>query len=53
MSPSSLQIGVTLAFFQSCPKTPDLRDLFITFANDIEIYGSDYLNLKYEQLPIV
>ena len=44
MSPSSLEIGVTLAFPQSCSKTPDSRDLFITFANDIEIYGADTFN---------
>ena len=42
--------GVTLAFFQSCSKTPDLRDLFITFANDIEIYGADSLN-KTRPIP--
>ena len=50
MSPSSLEIAVTLTFFQSCLKTPDLRALFITFANDAEIYGTDYL-IKMRSIP--
>ena len=50
MSPSSLQIGVTLAFFQFCSKAPDLRDLFIKFPNGIELYGVDYLN-KTRSMP--
>ena len=31
-------------------KTSDLKDLFITFANDIEIYGADSLN-KTRSIP--
>ena len=32
------------------PKTPDLRDLLITFANDMKIYGADSLN-KTRSIP--
>ena len=34
-------MGETLAFFQSCSNTPDSRDLFMTRANDSEMYGAD------------
>ena len=37
-------------FFQPCAKTSDLKDLYITIANDIEIYGADYLN-KTRSIP--
>ena len=39
-----------LVFFQPGAKTSDLRDLYITIANDIEIYGADYLN-KTRSIP--
>ena len=32
-------------------KDTDVRDLFITFAKDIEIYGADFLN-KWGPYPI-
>ena len=38
------KIGDTLSFFQSCSNTPDSWDLFMTLANDSEIYGADSLN---------